>query len=727
MAVTDIEDLREAKTSCDTGKSDTKEEEAPATASKAALGSRSSSSSSAADVAGPKKVEKEEASDSESDSSEEPLEEEEEVLDDVRVGDAPAAADRKSSGDSVASQSTREGGNEGTPAVDDLGSTKLSLSMIDFKLAEGEEDSPSKTRTEKIKELEEKAKKGSGGCSGGCSGCSQAPAVMSPSSAPAISTEPVTTSTFELFKVGIGPSSSHTVGPLVACRNFTKDLVDEKILENVNRIRVELCGSLALTGIGHYTNKAVVVGLTGIAPSKIDTNKMDGFLDEVAKQGTLKVGFGSESLGDFSVGTYKEINFDETRDVILFAEELPLHPNGMVCQALDKNEKIIKEMTYYSVGGGFVNTAEELMDGHHGSTHAPFPHQFGSMAELVQLCHDKKKNIADLMRDNEESLRTPLEVEDQLREIWRVMEACVDRGLAKDKDGDDLPGPLGIVRRAPGMYAHACEDEDPNSMIPVVSGLMDEMRWLDCYALAVMEENACMGQVVTAPTNGASGVVPAVLTYYMRHLRDKQPAHRRHSPSTFLLAAASVGILAKEKACISGAAGGCQAEVGTASAMAAAGLCAALGGTAEQVGEAAEIALEHSLGMTCDPVLGLVQVPCIERNTMGATKALNAVSLVLRSPISKRRAMLSYDDVLRVMKKTGMDMGSAYRETAQGGLAADYEASLQSQPEKWAEVKALMGVKRIQVGPRITPRKVISYEEVAEIRRAIPHLDLSVC
>lgn len=290
---------------------------------------------------------------------------------------------------------------------------------------------------------------------------------------------------------------------------------------------------------------------------------------------------------------------------------------------------------------------------------------------------------------------------------------CIDRGLSKDKAGDELPGPLGIKRRAPGLY-HDAEDQ-----ADVLCGVMDQLKWLDCYALAVMEENACMGQVVTAPTNGASGVVPGMLAYYMRHLRPRQREEQRSSPGTFLLTAAAVGIMAKERACISGAAGGCQAEVGTATAMAAAGLCAALGGTPEQVEESAEIAMEHSLGMTCDPVLGLVQVPCIERNAMGASKALNAVSMVMKSPATERRSMMSYDAVLRVMKETGQEMSSKYRETAQGGLAADYEAKLQTEPGKWEKVQEIMGMQRIQIGPRRRPGRSISYEESVTMRRQL--------
>jgi len=310
-------------------------------------------------------------------------------------------------------------------------------------------------------------------------------------------------------------------------------------------------------------------------------------------------------------------------------------------------------------------------------------------------------------------------------EIWRVMERCVDRGLEREKAGVLLPGPLGIMRRAPDLYMAASERDEGGEVLP---GLMDDLRWLDCYTLAVMEENACMGQVVTAPTNGAAGVVPGMLAYYMRHLRPKQRQAKWGSPETFLLTAAAVGILAKERACISGAAGGCQAEVGTATAMAAAGLCAVLGGTPEQVEESAEIAMEHSLGMTCDPVLGLVQVPCIERNAMGAGKALNAVSLVMKAPKTQRRSMLGYDDVLRVMKATGKDMSVRYRETAQGGLAADYEALLQSEPEEWKMVQEMMGTKRIQVGPRRRPARKVTYEEAADLRKQhLEQLDRSKC
>ncbi|CAE8638718.1 unnamed protein product [Polarella glacialis] len=519
---------------------------------------------------------------------------------------------------------------------------------------------------------------------------------------------PVSTSVFDIFKIGIGPSSSHTVGPMIACRNFTKQLVADKMLHHISHITVELRGSLALTGIGHCTNKAVVLGLHGVAPSEVDPTGIDSFLAEVKECGKMAVGFGHEFI---------MLDFDEERDVILVADELPLHPNAMICQAFAADGTCLKEVRYYSTGGGFVFTGEEMLAGGSGKALGPaLPIPFTGMSDLLRVCEASGLDIAGVMHKNEEARRSPEQVQSGLKEIWSVMEQCVDLGLRADLAGEVLPGPLGLQRRAPGLYKHAKhEQEDTAKGIQAfpAGGVMDELRWLDCYALAVMEENAGMGRVVTAPTNGSAGVVPAVLTYFMRHLRDKQPEDKRQGPTTFLLTAAVAGILAKEHAFISGAAGGCQAAVGTATAMAAAGLCAALNGTPAQVEEAAEIAMEDSLGMTCDPILGLVQVPCIERNTMGASRALNAVALVLKSPLTQRRSMLRYDDVLRVMKETGKDMDSRYRETAQGGLAADYERSLENDPELRSKVLASMGFDRVRHGTRQRTKREVTYEELA--------------
>lgn len=513
---------------------------------------------------------------------------------------------------------------------------------------------------------------------------------------------PISTSVFELFKVGIGPSSSHTVGPMIASRNFAKLLATQGLLDHVVQVMVELRGSLALTGIGHGTPKAVILGLHGLRPSEVDPDAIDPFLKEVADTRRLVIGFNDDR---------KEIEFEDHRDILLVADELPLHPNALICRAYADGGAVLKEVTYYSTGGGFVLTEEEMRQEEHGvkvpSNAPPLPIPWRNMSDLVEICATRKMTIAEVMRTNEEARIPPDQVVLLLEELWEVMDRCVQHGLEEGKTGLQLPGPLGVSRRAPGLYRHAQADTG----LPLY-GLMDELRWLDCYTLAVMEENACMGRVVTAPTNGAAGVVPGVLAYYMRHVRPKQPEDRRGDPATFLLTAAAVGILAKEHASISGAAGGCQAEVGTATAMAAAGLCAVLGGTPEQVEEAAEIALEHCLGMTCDPVLGLVQVPCIERNTMGASKALNAVALVLKSPVSQRRSMLRYDDVLRVMKATGADMDSRYRETALGGLAADYEEGLQSDAARLQVVSHMMDFARIQRGTQAVANRSVSVDDL---------------
>eukprot|EP00435_Cladocopium_sp_Y103_P056845 s1529_g19.t1 len=483
---------------------------------------------------------------------------------------------------------------------------------------------------------------------------------------------PIETSVFELLKIGIGPSSSHTVGPMLACRNFAKRLAKQNLLGELSTVLVELRGSLALTGIGHGTNKACVLGLHGVAPAEVDPATIESFLMDVKERGKLLVGFKSD---------FKEIVFSEEEDVLLVAEELPLHPNALICRALSKDFTCLLEVRYYSTGGGFILSEEEMLAaGHSASAGRPFPIPFRSMAELLSICDEKQIDIATVVRANEEARRSPEEVAVGLAELWAVMEQCIQRGLEPAKTDDLLPGPLQIRRRAPRLYATAIQEQRPHECeeLKPQQPVMDELRWLNCYALAVMEENACMGRLVTAPTNGAAGVVPAVLAYYMRHLRPTQPESEQSDPATFLLTAATVGVLAKEHACISGAAGGCQAEVGTATAMAAAGLMAVMNGTPQQVAAAATSALEHSLGMTCDPVLGLVQAPCIERNSMGATKAVNAVALV-RSGASQ--SLLDLDGVLRVMKETGSAMDKRYRETALGGLAADYERSLQQTPQ----------------------------------------------
>ena len=543
--------------------------------------------------------------------------------------------------------------------------------------------------------------------------------------------DPIRTSVFELLKIGIGPSSSHTVGPMLACRNFAKRLVKQKLLSEVASITVELRGSLALTGIGHGTNKACVLGLHGVAPAEVDPATIEPFLAEVKESGKLMLGFRGE---------FKEIGFVEEEDILLVAEELPLHPNAMICRALGNDFSSVLETRYYSTGGGFILSEEEMLAaegaGSAGSAGdadtalPPLPLPFRSMTDLLDICRAHSLDIASVVRSNEEARRSPAQVSEGLQELWAVMEQCIERGLEKQKANEALPGPLQMRRRAPSLYQAALEEQRQRfgEETGRAMAVMDELRWLNCYALAVMEENATMGRLVTAPTNGAAGVVPAVLAYYMRHLRAAQAEEDRKEPSTYLLTAAVIGILAKERAVISGAAGGCQAEVGTATAMAAAGLCAVLGGSPEQVETAATVALEHSLGMTCDPVLGLVQAPCIERNSMGATKAVNAVALVLASAASPS-PWLSLDGVLRVMKETGAAMDRRYRETALGGLAADYERSLGATPKLQEKVKATMGFSRIQTGTRKQLRRQVTYEDLERdlITRRISSQSMSKC
>ncbi|CAK9096042.1 unnamed protein product [Durusdinium trenchii] len=516
--------------------------------------------------------------------------------------------------------------------------------------------------------------------------------------------DPIGTSVFELLKIGIGPSSSHTVGPMLACRNFAKRLAKQNLLSELSTILVELRGSLALTGIGHGTNKACVLGLHGVAPAEVDPATIEPFLLDVKERGKLLVGFKSD---------FKEITFSEEDDILLVAEELPLHPNAMICRALSADYSCLLEVRYYSTGGGFILSEEEMLAAGQsaGSASRSFPIAFRSMAELLSICEERNVDIASVVRTNEEARRSPEEVSLGLGELWAVMEQCIQRGLEPSKANALLPGPLQIHRQAPQLYATALEEQRRCEAQDLRQPVMDELRWLNCYALAVMEENACMGRLVTAPTNGAAGVVPAVLAYYMRHLRPTQPESEQKDPATFLLTAATVGVLAKEHACISGAAGGCQAEVGTATAMAAAGLMAVLNGTPRQVAAAATSALEHSLGMTCDPVLGLVQAPCIERNSMGATKAVNAVALV-RSGASQ--SLLDLDGVLRVMKETGSAMDKRYRETALGGLAADYERSLQETPQLQEVVTSSMGFQRIQHGTKKQLKRQVTYEDLEQ-------------
>jgi len=450
-------------------------------------------------------------------------------------------------------------------------------------------------------------------------------------------------SVFDLFKVGIGPSSSHTVGPMRIALRFVRALADEGRLEGVARIEVHLYGSLALTGRGHATDRAVLLGLMGEDPETVDTAQAATWVQAVARSGTIRL------LGRHPVP------FRVPEDLVFHQREsLELHPNGMRLLARDGAGQVLAGQTSFSVGGGFIATEEELRQPA-AAARTEWPHPFGSAGELLQLCARRGLSIAQLALENELALRPHSGIAAGLDRIRQVMFDCMDRGLAAH---GALPGRLGVQRRA-GAMREALERGSVR--------LLGELDWVNAYAVAVNEENAAGGRVVTAPTNGAAGVLPAVLRFHERFHAGGDAA-RSHD---FLLTAAAIGSLYKENASISGAEVGCQGEVGVAASMAAAGLAAALGGSPGQVENAAEIAMEHHLGMTCDPVGGLVQVPCIERNAMGAVKAINAARLALAGDGTH---LVTLDRVIATMKATGADMHHKYKETSLGGLAVSVVA-----------------------------------------------------
>jgi L-serine dehydratase len=443
-------------------------------------------------------------------------------------------------------------------------------------------------------------------------------------------------SVFDLFKIGIGPSSSHTVGPMVAARRFL-----EGLKESNGRIRVTLYGSLAFTGKGHGTDRAVVLGLAGETPKDIDPERIETVLSGMAVQ---------KKAGSF--------DFDPAHDVIFdFGPALKGHANGMVFR-LERDGKVVAEETYFSIGGGFVQTAAERETSLAAMDEKPsiaVPYPFADAEAMLAMGKASGKSIIEMRRANEEVVHG-LTLNAKLDQVWAVMDSCMKRGLSAQ---GILPGGLKVKRRAADVLAKLKAEQGSNSVQP--HRVMD---FLSVYAMAVNEENAAGGKVVTAPTNGAAGVVPAVIRYYLDHCVGANADGVR----IFLLAAAAIGGIIKHNASISGAEVGCQGEVGSASAMAAAGLCAALGGTNEQVENAAEIALEHHLGMTCDPVGGLVQVPCIERNAFGAVKAVTAASLALRGDGTH---LVHLDTCIETMRQTGVDMSERYKETSTGGLAVN--------------------------------------------------------
>jgi L-serine dehydratase len=449
----------------------------------------------------------------------------------------------------------------------------------------------------------------------------------------------VNLSTFEVFKVGVGPSSSHTMGPMLAARYFVQDLEAKGLLGRTAEIYVQLYGSLALTGLGHCTDRAILLGLEGHDPSEFDPAVMEPTLARIRQTGRLRLAGRSE------------IAFDEPMNLLFHRDQmLPGHSNGMRFTARDANGATLLAEEMYSIGGGAVQ--REDGDGAAApAAAASVPLPFGSGGELLAQAERAGVTIAGLMRRNEDALRPASEVDAKLARIWAVMQACVERGFAAE---GVLPGVLRVKRRAPELKRAL--EADPERV--------DAMEWVNAWALAVNEENAAGGQVVTAPTNGAAGIVPAVMHYYARLCKGSDEA----GIECFLLTAGAIGLLYKRNASISGAEMGCQGEVGVACSMAAAGLAAALGGTNAQVENAAEIGMEHNLGLTCDPIAGLVQIPCIERNAMGAVKAINAARLALRGDGTHK---VSLDQVIATMRQTGYDMKAIYKETSQGGLAVN--------------------------------------------------------
>ena len=451
-------------------------------------------------------------------------------------------------------------------------------------------------------------------------------------------------SAFDLFKIGIGPSSSHTVGPMRAARMFALALRERGLLERVQRIRCELFGSLGATGRGHGTDKAVILGLEGEEPDRIDPDGIEPILARVRAEGVLRL------LGAHPVA------FQERADLsFLRRETLPFHPNAMRCTATS-GEGALLEKTYYSVGGGFVVSQDATGNPALLPDPTLLAHPFRTADELLSRCEAHGLTIAQLMWENELAWRPAGQVREQLLAIWQAMQSCVQRGLATD---GTLHGGLKVRRRAPDLFRKLTGSPE--------AALRDQLTiidWVDLYAMAVNEENAAGGRVVTAPTNGAAGVVPAVLHYYHRFI----PGANEQGVIDFLLTAAAIGILYKENASISGAEVGCQGEVGVACSMAAGALAAVLGASPRQVENAAEIGMEHNLGLTCDPVGGLVQIPCIERNAMGAVKAINAARIAMRGDGSHH---VSLDKVIKTMRETGADMKTKYKETSRGGLAVN--------------------------------------------------------
>jgi L-serine dehydratase len=450
-------------------------------------------------------------------------------------------------------------------------------------------------------------------------------------------------SVFDMFKVGIGPSSSHTIGPMVAAARFLDHL--RALPFAVSGLKASLHGSLAFTGVGHATDRAVILGLAGFRADSYDADRAEVELARIRSERHV------------TPAGLKQLGFDPAKDLIFdYGPALPGHANGLIFRGTDAQGDVITQVTYYSIGGGFVVTEEEHARGKQADTGPAVPFPFANAVQMLDMAAESGLSIAQMKRANEQTRMSKADLDKGLFRIWEVMNACIDRGLRED---GILPGGLKVRRRAKGIYESLLAERGMNLSAPHTIN-----DWMSTYAMAVNEENAAGGQVVTAPTNGAAGVVPATIRYWLDHV----PGASLTRLPDFLLTASAIGGLIKTNASISGAECGCQAEVGSAAAMAAAGLAAVLGGTPEHVENAAEIALEHHLGMTCDPIRGLVQVPCIERNGLGAIKAVSAASLSLRGDGTH---LVPLDAAIETMRQTGADMSEKYKETALGGLAVN--------------------------------------------------------
>ena len=446
-------------------------------------------------------------------------------------------------------------------------------------------------------------------------------------------------SIFDLFKIGIGPSSSHTIGPMVAVSKFMKLCEDKNILTKISKFKISIHGSLAWTGKGHGTDKAILLGLSGFTPQTINPNDINDTIDEIRKNKFI---------------TFKntKINFNPDKDLVFdYDKVFNFHSNGIQITVLDNKNNSILNKVYFSVGGGFVVCEDNINSIDEIEMEVPF--EFQSASQLLKISEEEKLSISQIILRNELSINPEINTKEEIKDIWTTMQKCIDRGLTLN---ETLPGELQVNRRAPKLYESLIEEGEPNQV-----NLMD---WVNVWAISVNEENASGGKIVTAPTNGAAGIIPAVIKYYDEFISK----NNKDGIEKFLLTAGAIGLLYKSNASISGAEVGCQGEVGVACSMAAAGLAAAMGGTSSQIENAAEIGMEHNLGLTCDPVGGLVQIPCIERNAMGAVKAINSARMALKGT---GEHMVSLDQVIKTMLETGKDMQTKYKETSQGGLAVN--------------------------------------------------------